>query len=140
MAGISRHIFAACLHIMLAALFVLLTNTVLKWSAQSPMPNMEWVFVPGAVPRGAPFAAWYKTSALSDGGRAWVQLRICQSPGKCVLGARKPIAEDGGTGLVTAIRDLASATYNVEVLLVRRDAFGVPRTVQMASGEVEYAP
>lgn len=123
----------------MAALLVLITKTVLQWSARVPSPELEWVFIPAVVERGAPFAAWYQISDLPNGGSTWLQLRICELDGECTLGARKSVAQDGGTGLITATRDLVPATYTVEVLVVRRDPFGVPRTVQTAASEVTYA-
>lgn len=133
------HLLAALCLALMVGLLALAANLVQRWSVTVPAPELAWAFVPSAVPDGAPFAAWYGFGPLSDADMTWwVQLRLCDEAGECMLGARKTVGATSGSGLVTATRNLAAGRYTVELLVVRRDRFGVPRTVQAVSEPVEY--
>lgn len=127
----------------LVLLILAVTTTAMWYAGSVPAPALSWAFVPQLVPDGAPFAAWYEFSSLGGAdaaapGSVSVQLRICSvGSSECVIGARK--APTAGRGeLVTATRALQPGTYDVDLLVLRPDRFGVPRTVQSLSSPVLY--
>lgn len=115
-----------------------LVAAVSDWAAQAPTPVLRWVFVPERVPLGAPFAAWYGVGVKQGEGvsRAWLQLRMCNQSGECIHGARRQLPAGESKGLLSATRNLPVGTYIVEVLILREDRFGVPRTVGVYFAEV----
>lgn len=124
--------------LVLASLVVGVLWSLAAWASSAPAPNLAWAYIPSGVPAGAPFTAWYLVEGTPVPGGTWVQLRVCGEDGACVHGARRELAGSANASLVTATRALKPGTYDVDLLLIRRDRFGVPRTVYRASGSVTY--
>lgn len=114
-------------------------HLVTSWAAGAVVPTVAWLVVPEAVPEGAPFAAWYSVLTEPEiGDRAWLQLRICSADNECVHGARRVLQAGSSQGLLTATRNLPRGQYEVSVLVLRADRFGVPRTVATFVKRVVY--
>lgn len=130
---------AAIVLLTLAAGIRASLHLVTSWASDAAVPTVAWLVVPEAVPEGAPFAAWYSVQAGPEiGERAWLQLRICNDDDECVHGARRVLPAGGSQGLLTATRNLRHGQYEVSVLVLRADRFGVPRTVATFVQRVVY--
>ncbi len=134
------HVAAATVFLLLVAVLVLALRLAPRIAGSGPAPRLAWAFIPPGVPDGAPFAAWFafEVPAAPSGLTASVQLRICDLERACILGARKAVTERSSVGVVTATRALAPGEYDLDMLVLRPDALGGVRTVQVVSRRVRY--
>lgn len=123
---------------LLAAFISFGIKAITVWAADVVPPEIDWLFIPASVPADGPFAAWYSVNAPVGSGRIWLQLRICDEADACILAARKRLADAANVGLVTATRNLRPGDYTLEVLVLREDRLGVPRTVVSARRRVVF--
>lgn len=133
------HLLIAVALISIATCIGIVRGTVVRFLDATPELTAAWVYIPGDVLKGTPIVAWYalqQSGYVEAGHTAWVQLRVCNPLGECVLGSRAPISSQSQGGLLSGFVDLTAGTYTVEFLLIHSGRFGVTRTIQATSGAV----